>query len=86
MTTNHRFELLESLLIAMPPNDFLERIDRTLDWQPMGKALQAMYRMRLRQHVFPGVVPQQHASTNLCQVALVTWDKKSKVKSGNGTA
>ena len=35
--------LLDSLMITTPGNDFLERLDRTLDWQPIEKALQAMY-------------------------------------------
>jgi len=27
--------LLDSLMIATPTNDFLGRLDRTLNWQPM---------------------------------------------------
>ena len=42
-TTNSQLGLLDSLMIAPPPNDFLERLDRTLDWVPLEKALQAMY-------------------------------------------
>jgi transposase, IS5 family len=34
---------LDSLMIATPTNDFLERLDRTLDWRPVDQALQAMY-------------------------------------------
>lgn len=30
-------------MIATPTNEFLERLDRTLDWQPVGKAFEAMY-------------------------------------------
>ncbi len=30
-------------MIATPTNDFLERLDRILDWVPLEKALQAMY-------------------------------------------
>src|ERR1035437_3407722 len=43
-TTNPQLGLLESLMIATPANDYLEGLDRTLDWQPIKKALQAMYR------------------------------------------
>ncbi len=42
-TTNRQLGLLDSLMIATPTNEFLERLDRTLDWQPVEKALQAMY-------------------------------------------
>jgi transposase len=42
-TTNPQLGLLDSLMIATPTNDFLERLDRTLDWVPLEKALQAMY-------------------------------------------
>jgi IS5 family transposase len=34
---------LDSLMIATPTNEFLERLDRTLDWKPIEKTLQAMY-------------------------------------------
>jgi hypothetical protein len=42
-TTNPQLGLLDSLMIATPTNDFLERLDLTLDWRPLEKALQAMY-------------------------------------------
>ena len=42
-TTNAQFGLLGSLMTSTPGNDFLERLDRTLDWQPIETALQAMY-------------------------------------------
>ena len=42
-TTNAQMGLLDSLMITTPGNDFLVRLDRTLDWQPIEKALQAMY-------------------------------------------
>ncbi len=42
-TTNPQLGLLDSLMIATPTNDFLEGLDRTLDWQPIEKDLQAMY-------------------------------------------
>jgi IS5 family transposase len=42
-TTNPQLGLLDSLMTANPTNDFLERLNRTLDWRPMEKALQAMY-------------------------------------------
>jgi len=45
-TTNPQYGLLDSLMIATPTNDFLERLDRTLDWRPLEKSLQAMYPAR----------------------------------------
>lgn len=42
-TTNAQFGLLDSLMPSTPANDFLERLDRTLDWRPIETALQAMY-------------------------------------------
>ena len=42
-TTNAQLGLLDSLMIATPTNEFLERLDRTLNWQPIETALQAMY-------------------------------------------
>ena len=42
-TTNPQFGLLDSLMPSAPTNDFLERLDRTLDWQPLEQALHAMY-------------------------------------------
>src|SRR5471032_1145255 len=42
-TTNPQLGLLDNLMIATPTNSFLERLDRTLDWKPTEKALQAMY-------------------------------------------
>ena len=42
-TTNPQLGLLDSLMLATPTNDFLERLDRTLEWRPIEKALQAMY-------------------------------------------
>lgn len=42
-TTNPQMGLLDSLMIATPTNEFLERLDRSLDWRPMEQALQAMY-------------------------------------------
>jgi hypothetical protein len=41
-TTNAQMGLLDSLMSATPTNEFLERLDRTLDWKPVEKALQAM--------------------------------------------
>jgi hypothetical protein len=38
-TTHPQLGLLASLMSATPTNDFLERLDRTLDWQPLEKAL-----------------------------------------------
>ena len=42
-TTNAQRGLLDSLMIATPRNDFLERLDRTLDSKTIEKALQARY-------------------------------------------
>ncbi len=42
-TTNSQLGLLDSLMIATPTNEFLERLDRTLNWKPLEKSLQAMY-------------------------------------------
>jgi hypothetical protein len=42
-TTNAQMGLLDSLMIATPTNEFLERLEGTLEWKPIEKALQAMY-------------------------------------------
>jgi IS5 family transposase len=42
-TTNAQMGLLDSLMTATPANDFLERLEAALDWDPLEKALQAMY-------------------------------------------
>lgn len=42
-TTNPQLGLMDGLMIATPTNDFLERLDCTLDWRPLEQALQAMY-------------------------------------------
>jgi len=42
-TTNPQLGLLDSLMTTMPANDFLEGLERSLDWQPLEQALQAMY-------------------------------------------
>ena len=42
-TTNAQMGLLDGLMLATPTNDFLERLDRTLDWRPLEQALPAMY-------------------------------------------
>jgi IS5 family transposase len=42
-TTNAQLGLLDSLMIATPTNEFLERLERSLNWQPLETALQAMY-------------------------------------------
>ena len=42
-TTNTQMGLLDSLMIATPTNEFLERLDRTLDWKPIETALHGMY-------------------------------------------
>jgi IS5 family transposase len=42
-TINAQMGLLDNLMRATPTNDFLERLDCTLDWKPLEAALQAMY-------------------------------------------
>jgi transposase, IS5 family len=42
-TTNPQYGLLDSLMIATPTNEFLERLDRILDWRPIERALHGMY-------------------------------------------
>jgi transposase, IS5 family len=42
-TTNPQLGLLDSLMPSAPANDFLEKLDGALDWQPLETALQAMY-------------------------------------------
>jgi IS5 family transposase len=42
-TTNAQFGLLDTLMPSAPANDFLESLDRALDWRPIEKALHAMY-------------------------------------------
>ncbi len=42
-TTNAQFGLLDTLMPSAPANDFLERLDRALDWKPIEGALQGMY-------------------------------------------
>jgi len=42
-TTNAQLGLLDNLMPSTPANDFLERLDRTLDWRPLEAALQGMY-------------------------------------------
>ena len=42
-TTNPQFGLLDSLMPSTPANGFLERLDRTVDWKPLERALHAMY-------------------------------------------
>lgn len=42
-TANAQFGLLDSLMPSTPTNDFLERLNRTLDWRPIEAALHGMY-------------------------------------------
>jgi IS5 family transposase len=42
-TANAQFGLLDSLMASTPVNDFLERLDQTLDWRPIETALHRMY-------------------------------------------
>jgi IS5 family transposase len=42
-TRNPQLGLLDSLMPCAPANDFLERLDGALNWQPIERALQAMY-------------------------------------------
>jgi hypothetical protein len=46
-TTNAQFGLLDTLMPSALANDFLERLDRALDFKPIERALQAMYPARL---------------------------------------
>jgi hypothetical protein len=69
-TTNPQLGLLDSLMTVAPTHDFLERLDRTLNWRPIEKALQAMYPAAMGRPVNPdssiGVKPSK---TNLFTVA-----------------
>src|ERR1051326_5618441 len=40
---NAQFGLLDSLMPSTPTNDFLQRLDGTVDWKPIEAALHAMY-------------------------------------------
>jgi IS5 family transposase len=42
-TTNPQLGLLDSLMPSAVTNDFLEKLDRALDWQPIEAALHRMY-------------------------------------------
>jgi hypothetical protein len=42
-TTNPQLGLLDSFMRSALANDFLETLDTALDWQPIERALQAMY-------------------------------------------
>ena len=42
-TTNPQLGLLDSMMPSAPANDFLERLDRALDFAPIEKALHATY-------------------------------------------
>jgi transposase, IS5 family len=42
-TTNPQLGLLDSLMPAVPANEFLQRLDAALDWRPIERELQAMY-------------------------------------------
>ena len=42
-TVNPQLGLLDSLLPAVPANDFLEKLETCLDWRPLEEALQALY-------------------------------------------
>lgn len=43
ITTNAQYGLLDSLMVSAPANEFLQRLDQTLDWKPIEAALQAMH-------------------------------------------
>lgn len=43
---NPQMGLLDTLMPSSPGNDFLEKLERVLDWQPIETALQAMYPAR----------------------------------------
>lgn len=40
---NPQLGLLDSLMTSIPSNEFLERLDRAMDWRPLERVLQAMY-------------------------------------------
>lgn len=42
-TINAQYGLLDTLMPSAPANDFLERLDATVNFKPIEKALQAMY-------------------------------------------
>src|SRR5450432_284880 len=78
-TTNPQLGLLDGLMNATPTNDFLERLERQLDWRPLEKALQGMYpattgrppcaplvlfKMSLRQHCYGLSDPQCEEQVN----------------------
>ena len=42
-TTNAQMELLDSLIITTPTNDFLERFDHAVDWKPIAQAYGLFY-------------------------------------------
>src|SRR5580698_880440 len=42
-TTNPQLGLLDGLMTTTPTNDFLARLEQTLEWKPLEAALQAMY-------------------------------------------
>jgi len=42
-TTNPQLGLLDGFMPSAPANDFLQTLDRALDWKPIERALQAMY-------------------------------------------
>ncbi len=42
-TTNPQYGLLDSLMPSAPANDFLDKLDRALDWKPIERTLQTMY-------------------------------------------
>jgi IS5 family transposase len=42
-TPDAQYGLLDSLMVATPANEFLQRLDAVLDWRPIEAALHAMY-------------------------------------------
>jgi len=42
-TTHAQMGLLDNLITSVVTNDFLQQLDKTLDWNPIEKTLQAMY-------------------------------------------
>jgi hypothetical protein len=43
VTTNAQKMILSRLMAVTPTNDFQERLDRTLEWNPVEMAMQAVY-------------------------------------------
>jgi len=55
-TTIHpQMGLLDNLMVSVVTNDFLQQLDKALDWKPIEKILQAMYPAPPRTPALPAV-------------------------------